>query len=254
MQFYMNQSRRIQVEVCTASINSAIAANRAGADRIELCDNLSEGGTTPSAGMIKMCSDLLDLETWVMIRPRGGDFLYNDLEFEVMKRDIELAKDMGASGIVTGILLEDGSVDVERMKEIIRLANPLRVSFHRAIDMCVDPFVALEKLIDIGIVRVLTSGLENKVIDGISMINKLYKQSKGRIEIMMGSGISTSNISGILKSSNVDAVHLTGRTTTKGLMEYQPSQVVLNSFGHEFDFSHRDSDETIISKIVQACR
>lgn len=250
----MKDYKPVQVEVCATSINSAIAADRAGAHRIELCDNISEGGTTPSAGLIKMCVNKLSLETWVMIRPRGGDFLYSDVEFDVMKEDTLIAKELGADGIVTGILNKDGKVDIVRMNELTELADPMPVAFHRAIDMCSDPFDALEKLMAIGVVRVLTSGLKNKAEDGISLINRLFDFAAGRIEIMAGSGINRGNIDSFLHKAKLDAVHLTGRSTTFSKMDYKPSNVILNSFGHEYDFQSMDSDREIIESIVRSCR
>ncbi len=246
--------KNISVEVCATSINSALAARIAGANRIELCDNISEGGTTPSAGMIKHCVENLKIETWVMIRPRGGDFLYNDIEFEVMKHDVNIAKEIGAEGIVTGILRADGTIDLERMKTIVLLADPLKVSFHRAFDMCSDHLTAVNDLIDIGVVRILTSGMQNKAIDGIELIKQLVKIANGNIEIMAGSGINIDNAKTIISQTFVDALHLTGRVKMFGKMQYKTDKVVLNQFGHEYDFMHYETKEEIIRQIVKICQ
>src|SRR5438445_9519302 len=146
------------IAVCVDSVESAMAAEAGGAERVELCDNLMEGGTTPSAGAVAAARKKLEIKFHVIIRPRGGDFCYSDVEFEVMKRDVEFAKQLGADGIVIGILLPDGAIDVTRTRELIDIARPMSVTFHRAFDMTRDAFAALETLIDLGIDRILTSG------------------------------------------------------------------------------------------------
>src|SRR5688572_20212403 len=150
----------VTMEVCSDSVEGARAAQQGGAQQVELCDNLIEGGTTPSAGTIAVARQQLDIELNVMIRPRGGDFCYSELEFEVMKYDIQQARQLGANGVVIGLLNGDGSVDRERTEALVKLARPLRVTFHRAFDMSRDPQTALETLIELGLDRVLTSGQE----------------------------------------------------------------------------------------------
>ena len=151
----------IDVEICTFSLESCLNAQLAGASRVELCSGMYDGGTTPSAAMIRMAREKLSIQLYVMIRPRGGDFLYSDLEFEMMKEDIRFAKACWADGVVLGILNADGSVDVRRTRELVELAAPLKVTFHRAIDMTRDMEEALEGIIEAGCYRVLTSGGRN---------------------------------------------------------------------------------------------
>ena len=197
----MNKNNEITIEVCATSLDSAIAAEQGGAKRIELCDNLIEGGTTPSAGSIITARRNLKIEIYVLIRPRGGDFLYNDIEFELMKEDVIMAKKLKADGVVIGILNKDGFVDMKRTKELIKLARPMGVTFHRAFDMCADPFKTLEQLIELNVDRILTSGQKNTAIQGTELINELIKRADGRIEIMPGSGINFDNFSEIVNKT-----------------------------------------------------
>lgn len=241
----------IIIEVCVADINSIIAAHRGGAQRIELCDNLTLGGTTPSSGIITQAKKSTPLDVCVMIRPRGGDFLYNELEFEIMQQDIIVAKDNGADGIVTGILTQDGLVDMVRMRKLIDIAGPMYVVFHRAFDMTSDPITALDQLVELKVQRLLTSGQKNAAIDGASLIRELVDQADGRIEIMPGSGINIDNFKELMHITKARNFHLTGRNMVKSTMEYQTNGVVLNSFSHQDDFQWLETDSKIISEIVR---
>ncbi|MDP7280296.1 MAG: copper homeostasis protein CutC, partial [Candidatus Poribacteria bacterium] len=176
------------VEICLEDIESAIAAQCGGADRIELCDNLTVGGTTPSLGMIQQVRQQLQIDLQVLVRPRGGDFCYTDLEFGVMKADVEAAKSAGADGIVTGILNSDGTIDVQRTQELVRLALPIPVTFHRAFDHTPNPLSALETLAGYGISRILSSGQASSAYEGLSLLSQLQKTARGRISIMAGGG------------------------------------------------------------------
>jgi copper homeostasis protein len=159
----------IVLEICIDSVEAAMAAQQGGANRVELCADLLEGGTTPSAGTIHLARRSIDIDLNVIIRPRGGDFCYTPVEFEVMKLDIETAKAAGANGVVIGVLNEDGSVDADRTSELVTLARPMSVTFHRAFDMARDPYQALETLIDLGVDRVLTTGQESSVLEGLDL-------------------------------------------------------------------------------------
>src|ERR1051325_9028169 len=163
----------MRVEICVDSAAGAFAAQRGGADRVVLCDNLLEGGTTPSAGCIRVARRGLKIGLQVIIRPRGGDFLYDDTELEVMRQDIRMAKEFGADGVVIGCLTAEGEIDQARTRDLIQLARPLNVTFHRAFDMCRDPHKALEELITLGVDRVLTSGQEASCIEGLDLIAAL---------------------------------------------------------------------------------
>ena len=172
-------AKAILVEACVDSVESARAAERGGADRLELCDNLVEGGTTPSAGMIAECRTHVRIPIYVMIRPRGGDFLYSPVELEVMVRDIALARELGADGVVFGMLTNAGKVDRKRTARFVNLSYPLDVTFHRAIDVSRDPLEALEVLVDAGVDRVLTSGGAAKALAGSRVIAAMVKFLEG---------------------------------------------------------------------------
>ncbi|MEZ4903175.1 MAG: copper homeostasis protein CutC [Spirosomataceae bacterium] len=210
----------MQVEICVFSIESCLNAQQAGVHRVELCGGLYEGGTTPSIGLIERARAMLSIELYVMIRPRGGDFCYDEEEYEVMKADIEAAKKAGANGVVFGVLLPNGKVDEKRTRELVSLAKPMEVTFHRAFDMTENPFEALEAIIRTGAIRILTSGQKNRAIEGYELIKKLVQKAAGRVDIMAGSGVDANNAL-LLAQTGADALHLTGKTIRKGRMEYQ---------------------------------
>ncbi|MEZ4773486.1 MAG: copper homeostasis protein CutC [Bacteroidia bacterium] len=219
------------LEICIDSIASAIAAQKGGAHRVELCDNLVEGGTTPSMGMIDLCKQKVSLGIMVMIRPRGGDFLYDDEEFEVMANDILYAKNAGVQGVVLGMLLPDGRVDKPRLEQLIRIARPMEVTFHRAFDMTPDPFRALDDLIDLGIDRLLTSGQEAEAVAGIELIARLVERAGNKISIMPGGGINESNIHRIISATGVTECHSTAKDRVASQMNYQNPKVYMGSPG-----------------------
>ena len=211
----------MQLEVCVDSVVSALDAERGGADRVELCDNLFEGGTTPSAGCIEITRKHLSIGLQVIIRPRGGDFLYDDYEFAVMKRDIQLAKEIGADGIVLGLLTPQGDIDRDRTAQLIALARPLNVTFHRAFDMVADPLRALDDLIALGVDRVLTSGQRATAWEGVGLICELVAYAEGRIGIMPGGGINEDNLAALVRETGVRECHVSGRTTVASAMKHQ---------------------------------
>lgn len=211
---------KFKLEVIGFTIESCLIAQAAGAHRIELCDNPSEGGTTPSYGFIKTARENLSIELYPIIRPRGGDFLYSQIEFEVMKADIEVCKNLGCNGVVIGILNSDGTVDKKRCKELVDIANPMKITFHRAFDRTNDPFKAMEDIISIGCERILTSGQKDLAIDGEELLNKLVKQAKNRIVIMPGSGVKSDNIEAFIKNTNTIEFHTSARTYTNSKMEF----------------------------------
>ena len=182
------------IEVCAESYEYAVKAEKAGADRIELCKDLHLDGLTPDYESSKRTIDTLDIPVFILIRPRGGDFIYSHEEFELMKRDILKFKKMGCKGIVSGILKDDNSIDNERTKELVELSRPLEFTFHRAFDIVKDPVEEIENLIKMGIDRVLTSGQKEKAIDGLDLLEQLNNISNNRIVIMPGSGISKNNL------------------------------------------------------------
>ncbi|MCA0231274.1 MAG: copper homeostasis protein CutC [Bacteroidetes bacterium] len=241
----------MQVEVCAFSVESCLNAQQAGATRIELCGGLYEGGTTPSYGLIKRAREVTTLQLYVMIRPRGGDFCYDDEEFLVMKQDIELAKELGADGVVLGLLLPTGEVDEIRTAELVALAKPLQVTFHRAFDVAKEPFEALEAVIRTGAVRILTSGQENSALDGAELLTQLAKKAAGRIDLMAGSGVNVINAVQ-LAQTGVQALHLTGKAARKGQMIYQKEGVSMASVLPTDEYEIIYSDALKIRSVVEA--
>jgi len=182
------------IEVCAESYEYAVKAEKAGADRIELCKDLHLDGITPDYESVKRTIDNLNIPVFVLIRPREGDFNFSNEEFELMKKDIVKFKEMGCKGIVSGILNDDKTIDIERTKELVELSKPLEFTFHRAFDFVTDPIKELEKLIQLGVDRVLTSGQKDNAIEGLELLKEFKNISKNRIKIMPGSGINKSNI------------------------------------------------------------
>jgi copper homeostasis protein len=211
---------KFKLEVIGFTIESCMIAQAAGAHRIELCDNPFEGGTTASYGFIKTARENLSIELYPIIRPRGGDFLYSEIEFEVMKADIENCKSLGCDGVVIGILNADGTVDKKRCKQLVEIAHPMKVTFHRAFDRTNDPFKAMEDIISIGCERILTSGQKNLATDGEELLNKLVKQANNRIIIMPGSGVKSDNIETLVKNTNASEFHTSARTFINSKMEF----------------------------------
>lgn len=231
----MNKSN-LTLEVCANSFTSAQAAEKGGAVRVELCENMAEGGTTPSFGQIKLCVERLNIEVWPIIRPRGGDFLYTAAEFDVMKEDVKLCKSIGCNGVVTGILTESGEIDVPRCAELIDIAHPMPVAFHRAFDMCNNPEKALEILIELGFTRVLTSGAAKSALLGADQIAKLVKLANGRIELMPGAGIRPSNIHEISRITSAQTFHASARAKVDSKMLYQNIAAKMGSNDDEYTY------------------
>jgi copper homeostasis protein len=178
------------LEACVESYSEAIAFQLAGAGRIELCENLFVGGTTPSYGTIKMCCNNLKIPVATMIRPRGGDFCYSDDEFSIMQEDVKVCKALGSQGVVFGLLTKENKIDVERTKILANLAGSMQTVFHKAFDEVNDPFEALEQLIEIGITRILTSGTKETAFEGQEILRKLIKQAAGRITILVAGKVT----------------------------------------------------------------
>lgn len=214
-----------QLEICANSVLSALAAQEGGADRVEFCQNLEIGGTTPSLGQVWLARAGLKIGMHVLVRPRAGDFLYSDLEFQEMKADILFCKEAKCDGVVIGLLNADGSVDKVRTAELVALARPMHVTFHRAFDVCYEPFDGLEAVITSGCDRLLTSGMKNTAWEGIGLIRALIEQADGRIEIMPGSGINADNIAEIAVATGAKAFHSSAKATQSSGMAYQNDAV-----------------------------
>ena len=233
-----------KLEVIGFTIDSCLKAQLAGASRIELCDNPGEGGTTPSYGFIKAARAHLSIDLHPIIRPRGGNFLYTDAEFEIMKTDISICKELGCDAVVLGILNSDGTVDKKRCSELIQLAYPMGVTFHRAFDRVVNAVQALEDIIEIGCERILTSGLVPHALDGTSSIAALIKQAGGRIIIMPGSGIRSDNILQIATETGATEFHTSASVFTKSKME-------INNSSMKENLQLLTVDEDEISKMIR---
>ncbi len=222
----------IRLEICANSLTAALAAQNGGAYRVELCDNLKEGGTTPSFAHIALARKYLTIKLYPIIRPRGGDFLYSDLELETMKTDIVQCRDLGCDGVVFGILKKDGQIDKERCLELKQAAGNMGTTFHRAFDRCKDPFQALEDLIELGFERILTSGLENTALKGASLISKLIRQANDRIVIMPGAGIRPDNLKQLMQLTGATEFHTTAKSIFKSEMVFK--DVRTGSYEEEF--------------------
>jgi len=208
------------LEIIAFCIEACRVAAASGADRIELCDNPGEGGTTPSAGLIRKAVATTPIPVFPIIRPRGGDFLYSDAEFEIMLADVSLCRDAGCRGVVLGLLLTDGRVDVDRTSKLVERAGNMEVTFHRAFDRVADPFASLEDVIRCGCRRILTSGCRPTAEKGLDIIRELRFRADGRITIMPGSGIRSSNIAAIVGGTGVNEVHSSAATLSASRMTY----------------------------------
>lgn len=213
------------VEIVVYNIESALKAQEGGADRIELCENPGEGGTTPSYGTIEIVRQNLSIDVYVMIRPRGGDFNYSNYEFHAMKRDISQCQRLSVDGVVFGILNPDGTIDKKRCKELIDKARPLKVTCHRAFDMTRDPFEALEDCIEVGFDRILTAGQQAQAVKGADLIGELITKAAGRIKIMPGSGVNENTVEEIIKKSQAQEVHFSAFTHRASAMEFRNQQI-----------------------------
>ncbi len=238
-----------KLEICSNSVQSSINAALGGADRVELCDNLWEGGTTPSAATIKLTRQKADIGLFVIIRPRGGDFLYSDLEYEVIKEDIRIAKELGADGIVSGILTAEGHIDIPRMTELVELSYPLPFTCHRAFDLCAEPFQALEDVIACGAQRILTSGLQPNVPKGVDMLAQLNQKAAGRIVIMPGGGVNENNIEEIAAKTGCKEFHMSGKVVVDGGMKFRNHDLKINGAPEMPEFGITVSDVDKIKKV-----
>lgn len=219
-------SNKSKIEICANSVESAVKAQQAGAYRVELCAGIPEGGTTPSFGEIRMARQLLhQTKLHVIIRPRGGDFLYSPIEQEIMLHDIKVARQLGADGVVFGCLTAEGDVDVPLMKKLMNGVGEMSVTFHRAFDMCSNPKEALEQIIDLGIDRILTSGQEETAEKGIPLLKELVELADGRIIIMPGCGVNAGNIRKIAEETGTSEFHFSGRSAVDSGMIYRNSKV-----------------------------
>jgi len=230
------------LEIVVYNIESALKAQEGGADRIELCDNPGEGGTTPSFGIIESVRQNVNLDVYVMIRPRGGDFYYTNYEFHSMKRDIYQCQRISVDGIVFGILNADGTLDKKRCKELIDKARPLKVTCHRAFDMTRDPFEALEDCIEVGFDRILTSGHRTTASLGADLISDLIKKANGRISIMPGSGVNENTVEEIVRKTGATEIHFSATAFRDSAMQYRNPAIAGMGSEEGSEFKYRTVD------------
>ncbi|GAA4750027.1 copper homeostasis protein CutC [Flavisolibacter ginsenosidimutans] len=236
------------VEVIAFNIESCAVIQQSGAHRIELCDNPHDGGTTASYGMIKAAREKVNIQLFPIIRPRGGDFLYNEDEFNIMKNDVQLCKGLCCDGVVLGLLQKDGSIDIKRTAELVELAYPMEVTFHRAFDRCCNPFETLEQLIEIGCQRILTSGQKPLATEGAELIAELIKAADDRIIIMPGSGVRPDNIKALAQKTGAVEFHSSLRTKAESKMEFHHPAFV----GEADDASYVTTDAGAVRNLLQA--
>jgi copper homeostasis protein len=244
--------RTILVEVVVDSVESAVAAEAGGAGRVELCANLVEGGTTPSAGMIAACRAHVSIPLYVMIRPRGGDFLYSDIEIDIMRRDIRRARSLGADGIVLGLLHPDGTVDAARTARLIRRARPLDVTFHRAIDVCRDPLEALDALAAIGVDRVLTSGQARSALAGARTIATMVRHAANRLVILPGGRINEANAARIVRTTGVREIHVRGARAVRSGMKFRNTKLTFRGKPVAGDYVNQYTDAGVIRSLTRS--
>ncbi|MGI9355076.1 MAG: copper homeostasis protein CutC [Rhizobiaceae bacterium] len=243
------------VEICIDSVEGMIAAKNAGAARVELCSALLEGGLTPSYGIVKRAISVSNaVAVQVMIRPRGGDFLYTDDEFAVMKEDIAALKALGVDGFVFGLLNADGSFDSERTAQLIELGRPASITVHRAFDMALDPFETLDTLIELGVDRLLTSGQAPSVLEGAPLIRQLIEQAAGRMVIMPGGDITARNAARIVAETDASEIHFAVLEIQPGPMRHRNPDVFMGGTLRPPEYDRTLTSEAGIARVIDAVR
>lgn len=243
----------MKTELCAYSVDACRVAQRLGVNRVELCASPAEGGVTPSLATIERVAQIENLDLSVMIRPRGGDFLYSDDEFQTMLLDIDRARTAGATGVVFGILTADGRVDVERTRMLVEAARGMETTFHRAVDMTEDYERAIEDVIAAGCTRILTSGGYDKAIDGIDNIRRAVELSRGKIEIMAGSGVVAANARALM-DVGVDALHFSAKRMVAGGMKYRNPRISMGGSAAVDEYALRVVDENEVNEILNLIR
>lgn len=239
------------LEICAGSVESAIAARNGGAKRIELCAALEVGGVTPSAGVIAEARKVEGITLNVIIRPRGGDFLYNEYETACMEQDIRTCKQLGVDGVVIGALTAEGDIDTTICRRLIAAADGMSITFHRAFDMCRDAKKALKDLIALGCHRVLTSGQASTALEGIALLKELVEQANGRIIIMPGCGVNSTNAGEIIKETGATEIHASARKNVGSGMIFRHSGVSMGNPECD-EYARKETDADEVRKIVDA--
>ncbi len=242
-----------KLEVCVDSVESALIAQEGGADCLEVCSNLIIGGTTPGVSQFKQIRDICRIKLNVLVRPRFGDFLYTDAEFQMIKEDIMMFRELGADGVVAGCLKADGTLDIKWMEEIRKSAGPIKLTLHRAFDVCRDPYDALEAAVQLGVDTILTSGQASVCTEGIDVLMRLVSQAGGRIEIMAGSGVNAEVIRQMSGKIHALSYHMSGKQMIDSGMTYRKQGINMGLPGFsEYGILRTDKEE--IEKARQACR
>ncbi|MDE6049254.1 MAG: copper homeostasis protein CutC [Paramuribaculum sp.] len=237
------------LEVCAGDIDSVIAAAAGGASRVELCSALGEGGVTPSIGFIRSALKVPGIRVHVLIRPRGGDFLYTPDEVDCMVDDIVAAREAGVQGVVIGALTPDGEIDMPACRKMVEAAAGISVTFHRAFDLCRDPFKALEEIISLGCDRILTSGQAQSALEGKNTLAELVRLADGRIIILAGAGVSQSNAAEIIKSSGTNEIHASARAAVESGMKFRHGGVSMGTPGSD-EYSRKTTSADIVKQII----
>lgn len=246
--------KEYQFEVCANSVESCLAAQTGGANRVELCAGILEGGTTPSYGEIAMARKVLNTaRLHVIIRPRGGDFLYSPLETKIMLEDIEIARHLGVDGVVFGCLTANGDIDTVAMKELMEASHGLSVTFHRAFDVCRNPDEALEQIIELGCERILTSGQQPTAEQGIPLLKKLHRQAAGRITLLAGCGVNEKNISRIAGETGIQEFHFSARENIPSGMKYKNESVSMGGTVHIDEYERNVTTARRVMATIHEC-
>jgi len=250
----MTKPRHPRIEICVEGIDGLLAAQKAGADRVELCAGLLEGGLTPSIGMVREALKLSTIPFNVIVRPRGGDFLYSEHEFQSMLRDVEALRDLGVAGVVIGCLTEDGRVDIERTRTLVRAAKPLTVTFHRAFDMTRDYREAIEDLVQCGVDRVLTSGQRRTALEGIDILADSVALAGDRLIVMVCGGLNADNIGEVIERTGASEAHFSATRTLPSAMTYLNPDVAMGGAAIEREYQRTVTNEAAVRAIIAAAR
>lgn len=241
----------MNIEICVDNIESVITANQFPISRIELCSALAVGGITPNEGFIRYAAEISNVPLALMIRPRAGDFLYSPAELAIMQQDIKRAKDLGLQAVVFGALSTKGEIDLKACEQLVKTAEGMEVTFHRAFDLCQSPFVALEQLIELGCTRLLTSGQASTAFEGISVIRELVRQANGRIQIMAGCGIHAGNVQQIIHETGVPEIHFSAKGQRYSAMRLTSMATMgANSQDNVLDIADPEKIRNILAQIT----
>jgi copper homeostasis protein len=242
------------IEICVEGIDGFAAAQAAGADRVELCASLLEGGLTPSMGVVRQTLAIAKIPFHVIIRPRGGDFLYSELEYQTMLDDVRACRELGVAGVVFGCLTADGRIDEARMTELTNTARPMKVTCHRAFDMTRDAEEAIEALIRSGVDRVLTSGQRDTALEGLAILKRTHDAARGRIKIMACGALDETNIAAVLKGSAADELHFASPRTIPSGMTFRNPNVGMGGTALEREFEVTLTDTDAVRRTIAAAR